>query len=88
MPKRQAVAEFLLGFFAFPVCVLFGVMEAVLFHWSHTKAMLCVAFFALFPLLGAIKTRQKTLIAGLCTGLIAAIPMVATIFKTFFAIKP
>ncbi|MEO7718711.1 MAG: hypothetical protein ABIY70_21140 [Capsulimonas sp.] len=75
MPKRQAVAEFLLGFFAFPVCALFGVMEAVLFHWERTpwKAILCVAFFALFPLAGAIKTRQKSLIAGQVAGLIATI---------------
>ncbi|BDI31078.1 hypothetical protein CCAX7_31290 [Capsulimonas corticalis] len=81
MPKRQAVAEFLLGFFAFPVCALFGVMEAVLFHWTHAKAMLCVAFFALFPLAGAIKTRQKSLIAGQITGLIATILF-------YLAVKP
>jgi hypothetical protein len=73
MPKRQNVAEFLMGMVMFPMSVLMGLMIALLFHWSHTKGVLCVAFFAFFPLVGAVKSGQKVVIAGLCSGLLLSI---------------
>jgi hypothetical protein len=66
--KRTEVAHFLLGFFALPVCALLGGMEALLFHWKGGRAWLCIAFFALFPLAGAIRSRQRTLTYGLIAG--------------------
>jgi hypothetical protein len=62
-----------------PVCALFGLMTALLFqayyraHWSLRAQFLCVALFALFPLAGALKTRQRALSAGLMAGLALSI---------------
>jgi hypothetical protein len=66
---RQRIAEFLLGFFALPVCALLGGLEALFFKLHGGTALLPAAFFALIPIAGAIKTRQKNLLAGLLAGL-------------------
>ncbi len=75
MLNRQNIAGFLQGLFVLPLCALFGLMFALLFqsyyhrHWSQGAEFLCVALFALFPLLGALRTRQRALTAGLLAGL-------------------
>jgi hypothetical protein len=75
MLKRQNIADFLQGLFVMPLCALFGLMFALLFQsyyhrrWSQTSELLCVAVFALFPLLGALRTRQRALTVGLLAGL-------------------
>lgn len=75
MLTRQNIANFLQGLFVLPLCALFGLMTALLFqsyyhsHWSARAQFLCVALFAIFPLFGALKTRQRALSAGLLTGL-------------------
>ncbi|MGO8671002.1 MAG: hypothetical protein ACLQVD_06535 [Capsulimonadaceae bacterium] len=66
--KRQHVAHFLFGFFTMPVCALLGGMEAMLFRWTHGRALACVAFCVLFPLVGAIASRQRILTLGLLAG--------------------
>lgn len=71
--KREETAHFLLGFFALPVCALLGGMEALLFHWKDLKALACVLFFAVFPMVGAIRTRQKALTLGLISGTVVTI---------------
>ena len=76
MLKRQNVAEFLMGMIMFPMSVLMGSMIDLLFHWFNPlriKGIVCIAFFAFFPLVGAIKSRQKVVIAGLCSGLVLSI---------------
>lgn len=75
MFNRQNIAGFLQGLFVFPLCALFGGLFALLFQsyyhrrWSTGGELLCVALFALFPLFGALRTRQRALTAGLLAGL-------------------
>ena len=71
--KRQWIAEFLLGFCALPLCALFGLLEAALFQMKHTTAVITVLAFALFPIVGAIKSKQKSLLAGLIVGSLATV---------------
>ncbi len=79
MFTRTNVANFLQGLFVLPLCALFGLMTALLFqsyyhtHWKWGWELLCVAGFAVFPLLGALKTRQHSLTAGLLAGLVVSI---------------
>jgi hypothetical protein len=68
--NRHNIAHFLLGFFVVPVCALLGGMEALFLKWTHTRAILCVAFFVLFPLVGAVRSRQRVLTWGLLAGMI------------------
>ncbi len=62
-----------------PLCALFGLMTALLFqsyyhrHWSARAEFLYVALFALFPLAGALKTRQRALSLGLLAGLVVSV---------------
>jgi uncharacterized membrane protein YkvI len=70
---RQRVAEFLLGFFALPVCALLGGLEALFFKLHGWGAFAMVAAFALFPIGGALKTKQKSLLAGLFAGLAVSV---------------
>ncbi len=70
MLTRQGVANFLQGLFVLPVCALLGGMVALLFGWQGARFWGCVGFCALFPLLGAIKTRQRALAWGLVAGLV------------------
>ena len=70
--RRQTIAEFLLGFFALPLCVLFGGMEALLFRAGHTAVIITVAIVASIPILGAIRTRQRYLLTGLIAGAAAS----------------
>jgi hypothetical protein len=76
---RQNVANFLQGLFVLPLCALFGALTALLFqsyyhaHWNTRSQFLCVALFALFPLAGALKTRQRALSIGLLAGLFVSI---------------
>lgn len=72
MLTRQNVANFLQGLFVAPLCALFGLMVALLFHWRGGSAWAAVAFCALFPLAGALKTRQHSLTFGLLAGLALA----------------
>ena len=79
MFTRANVANFLQGLFVLPLCALFGLMIALLFqsyyhtHWKPLWEALCVAAFALFPLGGALKTRQHSLTLGLLAGLVVTI---------------
>jgi len=87
MLTRPNIAGFLQGLFVLPLCALFGGLFALLFqsyyhaHWSRPAWLLCIALFALFPLAGAVKTRQRALTAGLLAGL------VLTIFG-YFVLRP
>ncbi len=87
MFTRQNVANFLQGLFVLPLCALFGLMTALLFqsyyhaHWSAQAQFLCIALFALFPLAGALKTRQRALSAGLLAGLLLSVGI-------YLAIRP
>lgn len=71
--SRENVAAFLQGLFVFPLCALFGGLVALLFGWAGVRRWLCISFFSLFPLLGALKTRQRPLIFGLFAGLLLSI---------------
>ena len=87
MLNRQNIAGFLQGLFVLPLCALFGLMFVLLFQsyyhrrWSSGVELLCVALFALFPLFGALRTRQRALTAGLLAGL--AVTIVA-----YFGLRP
>ena len=81
MPNRQAIANFLQGLFVLPLCVLFGLMTALLFHWHEARQLACVGFCVLFPMAGAVKTKQMSLLAGLIAGAIVS-------FVSYFALKP
>ena len=85
MPTRIHVAAFLQGFCVLPLSALLGLMVALLFrsyyHWSAAHDWWFIAFCALFPLAGALKTRQRALTAGLLAGL-------ALTVLTFFALRP
>lgn len=85
MFTRQSVANFLQGLFVLPLCALFGLMTVLLFqsyyhtHWGARAQFLCVALFALFPLAGALKTRQRALSAGLLAGLLVSVAVYLTV---------
>lgn len=67
---RQKVANFLQGLFVLPLCVLFGLMVSLLFRWQGVRLGLCVGFCTLFPIAGALKTRQFALLGGLLAGVV------------------
>ena len=73
MSSRLRVAEFLQGLFVLPLCALFGGLVALLFHWHGGKQIACVSFFTLFPVIGALKTRQVFLLIGLLCGVVLTI---------------
>jgi len=87
MFNRQNIAGFLQGLFVLPLCALFGLMTALLFQshyhhrWSVGADIVCVAVFALFPLAGALRTRQRALTAGLLAGL-------AVTVAAYFGLRP
>ncbi len=87
MLSRANIAGFLQGLFVLPLCALFGLMTALLFqsyyhiHWRWGWELLCVALFALFPLLGALKTRQHSLTFGLLAGLVVSV-------LAYFGLRP
>ena len=71
MLTRANIANFLQGLFVLPLCALFGGLMALLFHANHWEAWAAVC--ALFPLAGAIKTRQGALLAGLIAGILVSV---------------
>ena len=75
MFTRPNIAGFLQGLFVLPLCALFGGLIALLFRWHGIAALASAALCALFPLAGALKTRQWALLSGLCAGLVAAISL-------------
>ena len=72
MFTRANIAGFLQGLFVLPLWALFGGLAALLFHARGGAAWACVAACALFPLAGALKTRQGALVAGLVTGIVVS----------------
>jgi len=70
MLTRANIAGFLQGLFVLPLCALFGGLIALLFHANVGGTWACVAACALFPLAGALKTRQGALVAGLLAGIV------------------
>ena len=68
MSNRTQLAHFLLGFFVMPVSILLGAMEVMFFKWHGGKAIACIAFFILFPLLGSLRTKQRVLTMGIIAG--------------------
>ena len=54
-----------------PVSILLGGMEVLFFKWHGGKAIACIAFFILFPILGSLRTRQRVLTMGLIAGTLA-----------------
>ncbi len=81
MPTRSQIANFLQGLFVLPLCALFGGMVALLFHWQGGRLWGMVIVCAVFPMLGALKTRQSSLLAGLVAG--AAVSVLG-----YFALRP
>ena len=77
MFTRPNIAGFLQGLFVLPLCALFGGLIALLFRWHGVAALASAALCALFPLAGAVKTRQWALLSGLCAGIIAAVGLFA-----------
>ena len=75
MFKRANVAGFLQGLFVLPLCALFGGLVGLLFHARGFGLWACVGFCALFPIFGALKTRQSALLAGLLVGVIVSISL-------------
>lgn len=73
MLTRANIAGFLQGLFVLPLCALFGGLIALLFHARGGAILACVVICALFPLAGAIKTRQGALLAGLLAGIVMSI---------------
>lgn len=77
MLTRPNVANFLQGLFVLPLSALIGLMVALLFrsyyHWSGGHDKWFVGFCILLPLVGAVKTRQAALLAGLIAGLVVTI---------------
>ena len=73
MLTRPNIAGFLQGLFVLPLCALFGGLIALLFRWHGVAALASAALCALFPLAGAVKTRQWALLSGLCAGIVAAV---------------
>ena len=81
MFTRANIAGFLQGLFVLPLCALFGGLVALLFQ-AHGRALfVCVAVCALFPLAGAIKTRQGALLAGLLVGIAVSV-------LVYFGVRP
>ena len=70
---RANVAGFLQGLFVLPLCALFGGLVALLFRWHGAAVWASVTACALFPLAGALKTRQGALALGLLAGIAASI---------------
>ena len=81
MFNRPNIAGFLQGLFVLPLCALFGGLVALLFRWHGGLAVGSASVCALFPLAGAIKTRQWALLLGLCAGAVVAASL-------FFAVAP
>ena len=73
MLTRPNVAGFLQGLFVLPLCALFGGLIALLFHARGGAILACIAVCALFPLAGAIKTRQGALLTGLLAGVLVSV---------------
>ena len=73
MLTRANIAGFLQGLFVLPLCALFGGLMALLFHARGGAAWAWVIACALFPLAGAMKTRQGALVAGLVAGALASV---------------
>ena len=73
MLTRSNIAGFLQGLFVLPLCALFGGLVALLFRWHGVAAFASAALCALFPMAGALKTRQWALLSGLCAGIVAAV---------------
>lgn len=71
--NRQTLANFLQGLFVLPLCVLFGGLVSLLFRWQGMRLALCVGFCTLFPIAGALKTRQHALLSGLLSGCVFAL---------------
>lgn len=79
MFTRPNIAGFLQGLFVLPLCALFGGLVALLFRWHGTAAFVSAAVCALFPMAGALKTRQWALFSGLCAGIIASVSLFAAL---------
>jgi len=73
MLTRANISGFLQGLFVLPLCALFGGLMALLFHARGGAIWACVILCALFPLAGALKTRQSALLAGLLFGALASL---------------
>lgn len=73
MFTRANIANFLQGLFVLPLCALFGGLIALLFHARGGAILACITVCALFPLAGAIKTRQGALLAGLLAGVLVSV---------------
>ncbi len=81
MFNRANIAGFLQGLFVLPLCALFGGLVALLFHAHGFGLWGCIGFCALFPIFGAMRTRQTALLAGLLAGVIVSLSL-------FFALAP
>ena len=79
MFTRPNIAGFLQGLFVLPLCALFGGLAALLFRWHGVAAFVSAAVCALFPLAGALKTRQWALLSGLCAGIVASLGLFAAL---------
>ncbi len=79
MFTRPNIAGFLQGLFVLPLCALFGGLIALLFRWHGAAALASAAVCALFPLAGALKTRQWALLSGLCAGIVASVSLFAAL---------
>jgi len=73
MLTRANIAGFLQGFFVMLLSAAFGGLVALLFHARGGAIWACVAVCALFPLAGAVKTRQAALLAGLLAGILVSV---------------
>ena len=85
MLTRPNIAGFLQGLVVLPFCALFGLMFALLFrsyyHWSAVHDRWFIGFCIVFPLAGAVKSRQFPLLVGLLAGLIVTV-------LAYFALRP
>ena len=79
MFTRPNIAGFLQGLFVLPLCALFGGLMALLFRWHGLAAFASAAVCALFPMAGALKTRQWALLSGLCAGIVASLSLFAAL---------
>lgn len=73
MLTRANIAGFLQGLFVLLLSVLFGGLVALLFHAGIGATWACVVVCALFPVAGAVKTRQSALLAGLLAGILVSV---------------
>ena len=73
MPTRVHIGQLPARLLRPALSALLGLMVALLFrsyyHWGAGHDKWFIGFCALFPLAGAIKTRQRDLTAGLLAGL-------------------